>query len=169
MDLNAVYDQSSKDEQNEMFPYLPFLRRKGRGTVLEIGTCQGYSTAAFLLGVEKNGGHVFSVDIDPRCGELYKGHPQWTFIYANSLEVEKIRHAVGRPVDVLLIDGDHTHPVVDHDIEHYGPVVVPGGVILMHDIVIGDVRDAYHAWVVRNKMTHFELPGPWGLGVMYPE
>ena len=85
-----VFNSSVNDAKNEMFPYLHFLRRRGSGVVLEIGTDRGYSTAAFLLGVEKNGGHVYSVDIGAHCAKLYEGHPQWTFIQENSANVESI-------------------------------------------------------------------------------
>lgn len=37
-------------------------------------------------------------------------------------------------VDVLAIDGDHTYEGVWADLEMYGPLVKPGGLILLHDI-----------------------------------
>lgn len=41
----------------------------------------------------------------------------------------------GRPVDVLVIDGDHMFPGVVCDVVMYAPLVRAGGLILMHDIV----------------------------------
>lgn len=40
----------------------------------------------------------------------------------------------GSPVDALVIDGDHSEAGVLADLADYGPMVRPGGVILLHDI-----------------------------------
>ena len=45
------------------------------------------------------------------------------------------RILVSRPVDVMLIDGDHTYEGVKQDFELYSPFVRPGGLIAFHDIV----------------------------------
>ncbi len=44
----------------------------------------------------------------------------------------------GRPIDALVIDGDHTVEGVHADLAMYGPLVRPGGVILLHDIASDD-------------------------------
>lgn len=41
----------------------------------------------------------------------------------------------GHPVDVLVIDGDHSVAGVRADLAMYGPLVHPGGLILLHDVV----------------------------------
>jgi len=38
------------------------------------------------------------------------------------------------PVDVLVLDGDHSRAGVYADLAMYGPLVRPGGVIMLHDI-----------------------------------
>ncbi len=43
----------------------------------------------------------------------------------------------GRPVDVLVIDGDHTYAGVKSDYEMYRPLVRDGGIVAFHDIVPG--------------------------------
>ena len=43
----------------------------------------------------------------------------------------------GRPVDVLVIDGDHTYAGVKSDYEMYCPLVRDGGIVAFHDIVPG--------------------------------
>jgi hypothetical protein len=40
----------------------------------------------------------------------------------------------GQRVDALVIDGDHTVQGASRDLSAYGPLVRPGGLILMHDI-----------------------------------
>lgn len=48
---------------------------------------------------------------------------------------QAVREALGGPVDVLFLDGDHSYDGVRRDHEIYGPLVRPGGLIAFHDIV----------------------------------
>lgn len=41
----------------------------------------------------------------------------------------------GRPIDVLHIDGDHSYVGAAMDYSMYGPLVRPGGLILLHDVL----------------------------------
>ena len=47
----------------------------------------------------------------------------------------RVRRALGGALDVLLIDGDHSYQGVRSDFELYTPLVRPGGLIILHDIV----------------------------------
>jgi hypothetical protein len=40
----------------------------------------------------------------------------------------------GDAVDVLVLDGDHSQAGIAADLGDYGPLVRPGGLILLHDI-----------------------------------
>jgi predicted O-methyltransferase YrrM len=42
----------------------------------------------------------------------------------------------GRPIDLLIIDADHSYGGVRSDYEMYAPLVGAGGLIALHDIVI---------------------------------
>jgi predicted O-methyltransferase YrrM len=47
-----------------------------------------------------------------------------------------VRDALGgRPLDLLLIDGDHRYRGVTADFDTYTPLLRPGGLIVLHDIV----------------------------------
>jgi predicted O-methyltransferase YrrM len=46
-----------------------------------------------------------------------------------------VRGVLGGALDVLLIDGDHSYDGVRRDFELYTPLVRPGGLIILHDIV----------------------------------
>lgn len=51
----------------------------------------------------------------------------------------------GRPIDVLVLDGDHSVTGIRQDLADYGPRVRPGGLILLHDIAsLGDPRARVH-------------------------
>jgi predicted O-methyltransferase YrrM len=163
--------------QGDMKDFLPWLREHARGTVFEIGVRDGVSTSALLLGVEKNGGIVLSVDIHD-CSHLFPGHPLWKFIRSDS-------HDPGLQIpaiDIALIDGDHTRGGYRADLERVFPLVKSGGLILSHDIApepgqtLEDVPDSeypsvavkeeYFRFCEEKGLSHFELPGMYGMGVI---
>lgn len=59
-------------------------------------------------------------------------------IRANSHDpatLKQVQEVLGnRKLDLLLIDGDHTYLGAKLDYEMYGPLVRPGGMIILHDI-----------------------------------
>jgi predicted O-methyltransferase YrrM len=179
MNPQQVYDLYRKDPQQDMWDYAPYMRDIAQGNIMEIGTRGGVSTASFLLGVEAHGGHVYSVDIDPACADLYAGHPQWSFICGNSnTQMREIMSHVTGWLDVLFIDGDHSYEAVCKDIGNYVQWVRKGGLILMHDVdpqvsaeqiaawgwVKGDPRRAYDEFVAATGWTANIRPGRFGLG-----
>lgn len=111
-----------------------FLIDIAKGDILEIGVRQGFSTACFLLGLEKNGGHLYSVDIRDYCVQLFPNNPLWTFIEGDSRSPD-IESKIPNQLDVLFIDGDHSYEGVQSDLATYGPMVKHGGSIILHDVV----------------------------------
>jgi predicted O-methyltransferase YrrM len=177
-----VYNQWHDDPTSDMYEYIDYLRGIAKGNILEIGVREGVSTACFLLGLEQHGGHLYSIDINADCGNLFD-HPQWTFIDGDSSDW---RNSLGVPtsIDILFIDGDHTHPAVDFDLFQWSKLVRDGGLILMHDIIPAknlteemirdgygtpDVRNAYDRFIAETGYQHLELDGQFGLGVILKE
>ncbi|MCU1305186.1 MAG: hypothetical protein JWQ87_5470 [Candidatus Sulfotelmatobacter sp.] len=164
-------------ESGDMKDFAPFLKDKAHGTCLEIGVRDGASTAALLGGVEKNGGLVLSVDAQD-CGSLFAAHPQWKFIQSNS-QNPKLKVP---PLDVLLIDGDHTREGYRADLERFYPLVKDGGIILTHDIkpepgmTLEDhpgsdypsiaIREEFFKFAAEHNLEHEEIPGKFGMGMM---
>jgi FkbM family methyltransferase len=85
----------------------------------------------------------------------------------------------GRPIDVLVLDGDHSVDGIHADLADYGQLVRPGGLILLHDIAsVGDPRaEVYKVWPeLREEYDHrpgwstSEIRGPvrhYGWGVVH--
>lgn len=112
--------------------HLPLLFSLARGNVVELGTRTGVSTAALLAGVERHGGHVTSVDVDPQSAGVATGHPQWAFLNASSTDLTT-RAKISEPIDLLLVDTIHTKSHVALELEVWASHVAPGGTICVHD------------------------------------
>ncbi len=75
------------------------------------------------------------------------------------------------PIDMLLIDGDHSYEAVKFDFELFGQQVPPGGLILLHDSI--NVGKEFTSWEVkqfleaevygREEYETFTLPFSSGL------
>ena len=116
--------------QSDIQHHLGLLFSLAKGNVLELGTRSGVSTAALLAGVERNGGRVTSVDMED-CSHVAKGHPLWAFVQSDSRNADLVAR-VG-PIDLLLIDTEHTLEMASAELALWGSHVAPGGHICMHD------------------------------------
>jgi predicted O-methyltransferase YrrM len=162
--------------EGDMKDFLPTLRSLAKGNVLEIGTRDGASTSALLLGIHDTHGHLTSVDINPDCAHLWRD-PHWTFLQQDS----KTCTFMESQFDLALIDGDHTPEGFRQDLENCMRWVRPGGVILVHDIsplpnytqeaAGGDwpsqyVGEEFFKAVKAKKLRYLIYPGQWGLGLI---
>lgn len=117
--------------------HVPYFFDIAHGSILELGVRSGVSTSAFLFGLEEHrDGKLWSVDINPNCERLFRGHPNWKFICADSLELPKIVNA-GVPcfLNIIFIDTQHDYDYVMQQLVSWSPFVDKDGVILVHDVV----------------------------------
>ena len=125
--------------ENDIKGHLQFIYGESGGIVLELGVRGGVSTSAFLLGVERDDGHLFSVDINPRCKNIFWGHPGWTFIESDSKDFDRIEAnvlGVGHPLafDLIFLDTTHTFEQVSQELKMWSHYLKPKGTILVHDV-----------------------------------
>jgi predicted O-methyltransferase YrrM len=159
--------------ESDIQHHLPLLNAVARGTVVELGTRTGVSTAAFLDGVERRGGRVVSIDIDD-VSRLYRGHPNWVCIQADSRD-ERLPDLVRKEadiaderfIDVLFVDTEHTYEQVMGELDLWGPFVKRDGYILCHDTeTFPGVRQAVSDWAgEENATVTYVLPNN-GMGVI---
>ena len=119
--------------------------------VLEIGTakggtlylwCQAACEDAVLVSVDLPHGK-FGGGYDLPRSELYaafaREKQKLHLLRANSHDPETLDEVVSlfesEPVDFLFLDGDHFYDGVKNDFLSYGPLVKPGGLIALHDIL----------------------------------
>ena len=163
--------------------YLPILFgaacRKPGGTIVEIGTDIGESTATLLAGAEVSGSHVWSIDINPNV-EFLKTHEKvgdpaglWTFICGDSSALTTYEKVPGK-IDLLYVDGGHRYKEVAEDIRHYLPRVPGGGMALFHDThpnawappELFQVHTALDDLLPPMSLRWEDYPGVMGLGVV---
>lgn len=121
---------------------------RDRGTLVEIGVAEGVSAMA-LREVMSPEGTLYLIDpfhlsrlpalnfmkrtAHRAVGSCVRGKVVW--IEKFSQEV-----AIGwkEPIDLLVIDGDHSEDGVQRDWNDWSPFVKPGGVIIFHDARLFD-------------------------------
>lgn len=104
--------------------------------VLEIGTSTGISGLWFLLALERTGGRLTTLELDPRRAALAREHFRRAGVDALVNLIEGDAHKnIGRvqgPVDVVFIDAEKDG-YVDY-LNRVLPLVRPGGLILAHNV-----------------------------------
>jgi predicted O-methyltransferase YrrM len=175
----------------EIEAFLRLLQEEPPRNLLEIGTARG-GTLFLLSRVAAAHARLASIDLPggefgggydsvwlpllralPRKGQTLK------LMRANSHDSrtydETRRWFASETLDCLLIDGDHRFEGVHRDFVMYGPLVRPGGLLAIHDIVPGPeervggvpafwnhIKNVYHV----RELVHDWGQGGWGIGVV---
>jgi predicted O-methyltransferase YrrM len=121
--------------------------------VLEIGTLRG-GTLFVLCKLSDPSATIISVDLPggPYGGgynfiqaslyRRFRNSQQSVHLLRANSHLESTKDAVRQispQLDLLFIDGDHTHAGVKRDFELYSPLVRSGGMVVFHDIVPHDM------------------------------
>jgi predicted O-methyltransferase YrrM len=139
----------------ELERLVALVRERRPRAVVEIGTdkggtlfawCRLADPEAVLVSIDLPGG-LFGGGYSWREARRFRhffAQPTQTIhtIRRDSHDPKTVRRLerllAGRPVDFLLIDGDHTYEGAKRDWELYEPFVAPGGLIAFHDILPHD-------------------------------
>jgi glycosyltransferase involved in cell wall biosynthesis len=142
----------TKSDINEHLLFLyEMVVNSNAQNIVELGTRDGNSTCALVIGAAKSGGHVVSVDHGK--GAEYAGETPtwdaltqtsasitgklglgdfWTIIVKDDVDFAKQYH---EEVDLLFIDTEHSYEQTKRELEAWGTKVVNGGMIVIHDTV----------------------------------
>jgi hypothetical protein len=156
-------------------PVLYAWARHPGARIIELGTGNGQrgemfsgnSTSAFLAGIERSGGELWSVDIaDPPVPAWWRDLPNWHLIISDDVAA-----APGIPdgAHVLFIDTSHYYAHTLTELRLYVPKVRPGGVVLMHDTNKAEwpeVALALNAYCGETGLEWYDHPFTHGLGVI---
>jgi predicted O-methyltransferase YrrM len=135
----------------ELAPLLALLEARRPATVVEIGTyrggcfyalCRAADESATLVSIDLPGGLFGGGYTNEELSSIrsYGLATQSLHFLARDSQEASTRDAVveclgGRPIDFLMIDGDHRYEAVRRDFELYSPLVAAGGLVAFHDIL----------------------------------
>jgi len=137
--------------------------------VIELGVRGGNSCSAFLAGVERSGGELWSVDVaHPQVPDWWGGLDFWHPLVADDLSPEAVAHCPD-DADVLFIDTSHYYPHTLQELRLYVPKVRPGGIVLLHDSDRAewpDVGKSLDEFCAETGLTWYSHDFWHGLGVI---
>lgn len=170
MDIAMCHSSLSQSECEKIRFYAS--RFCSCGPALEIGSLIGTSTVCIGIEYKQHGNVVYSIDHHRGSAEQQPGCENFEKeIYNNSIgkidsfalfreQIEKFglektiipivcdSDTVARhwniPISLLFIDGSHEIEQAINDVSNYGPYVVEGGILAIHDVdVYGKHEDSY--------------------------
>jgi cephalosporin hydroxylase len=189
-------DLQATQKEPEFAELVALVSERRPRTVVEIGTqhggtfyawCRTADPGATLVSIDLPDGPFGGVD-RPDLARALRGfarsrqavHPLSLDSHDSATRAALESHLADQPIEFLFIDGDHSFEGVSRDFELYAPLVAPGGMIALHDIVEHPdypVCQVDRLWCrLRDDYRHVEyiVPGhergwgPWaGIGVLF--
>jgi len=189
---NVIYAIQVPSEIASLVRVVQSLRPR---RIMEIGTAGGGTLFLFSRAADEQ---AMLISLDLPGGQFGGGYPQWKsrvyremalpgqrveLLRGDSHDPRSLQHVkallAGEPLDLLFIDGDHTYAGVTQDMEMYGPLVRPGGVIAFHDIndhaiddsdidpaaAGGDVPRFWHELAASRNVREFIARPHYGYGI----
>lgn len=105
---------------------VPIILANVRGPIVEIGV--GRSTNVFALHTKHRDVEFFTCDVKNHS-KLFEKHTPYigkSFDFMDQYDWDK------RP-SIVFIDGNHNYSTVKREFDFFFPLLLPGGVIFMHD------------------------------------
>ena len=130
--------------------------------VLEIGTGKYVFSRAILKALEETGGRLHTCDPFIVPSFLHKNMTFYPLLSDDLAEIWK------DPIDVLMIDGDHSKNQVFKDYYQFESFVRSPGFIIFHDINIPHGKGITVLWehLKKSKKVKLEITSWPGLGVL---
>jgi predicted O-methyltransferase YrrM len=183
---------------SELKSLIALVRQRRPKAVVEIGThkggtlfawCQAADPEALIVSIDLPDGLFgggYSEEEARRFQDFALPAQQLHTLRRNSHKRGTVRRLKsllgGRPIDFLLIDGDHTYKGVKRDWEIYEPLVARGGLIAFHDILehpkqpLCKVDELWSELAPHHRTVEFTDPdddrghGQWGgIGVVFKD
>lgn len=176
MTLTADYERLCQTP-SDIVAHLPRLHALTIGLnaqhVIELGTRTGVSTVAFLDALDRTGGRLTSIDIDPPPA---LEHPRWTFLQGDDLDPLIV--SALEPAEIVFIDTSHHYDHTLSELHVYRWLCQPGGRIVLHDTQLEHpigaplrprfpVKAALEVFCALEGFTWTEHPDCWGLGIIH--
>lgn len=133
------------------------IKSKKNLNILEFGVRYGQSTRKFIEIVEKNGGHLYSIDID-NCKHISKSN-SWTFIQSRDDNFSYLESILPKKFDLIYLDSFHNAKHVEKIFYYYWKKLKLNGLFIIDDIshipyLKNNVRDNFNCEI--NNQETFE-------------
>lgn len=130
---NFSFAQLWKEERGELANIAASVPENG--TIVEIGTGQGGTSAIFHTFTNHKGVKIYTIDVAPslRAYENLRGTSVEILAKASSEYAPLWMQTIGRPIDLLFVDGNHNFQYVFEDFNLWVPYLKPGGLVMFHD------------------------------------
>ena len=117
----------------------------GGKNFLELGVRQGGTTLPLLSAAYLNGGHLTSIDLNQTTFEPDQKYSQnWTFKQSDAIDFLQ-SCGPSTKFDLVYLDDWHSYDHVKKELSLLDPLVTPGSVILVHDLMYGKTAPYYHS------------------------
>jgi predicted O-methyltransferase YrrM len=167
--LDAGFARSSTVHPDTGHALYTICRASQATHVFETGTYWGYSTAYLAAALEdaRASGKVHTFDIYPHAGKhIPKSLRSRIELYRGRASVETMPTVLEKVVpDVFFQDSRHDYEGVTEELKVVIPYLKPGAVILFHDFVEPNVRQAAIDVLAKYNIYVLELQDPQQLGV----
>lgn len=142
-----VSSETAFDEAECALYYNLLMSLPPHALVVEVGLQFGRSSAIALQVCKAQNLQYWGIDpfVEPPEAEeqwLAMAKPFQPFKLSKIKSNEVI---VGEPIDLILIDGDHSYRGVSDDCQHFLPHVRQGGFVCMHDFKRESLPEVTHA------------------------
>jgi len=127
--------------------------------ILEFGVKEGRSTKIFLQHCKKNGGKLYSVDVNDYKEKFNDSN--WTFIQSRDDNFDYLENKLPKKFDVIYLDSLHEADHVEKIFYYYFDKLKIGGLFLIDDVswlpyIKNSQRDNFYC-EINNKETFDKL------------
>lgn len=103
-------------------------------SVLEIGTCTGFTTYHILKAlIGKQGARIVTVDSRPAYDPEFFSEFSSILTHVDGWTPECLKYIPG-PFDLVFVDSDHSVEHTAKELDALMPLTVPGSIMLFHDV-----------------------------------
>ena len=157
----AIYPPRRSSVENQILFFAGIVIATNAKLVFESGTGWGNSSRAFLIGLEKTDGFLYSCD---PVKQFNFEAPRLRYFQCKSQELSKKWNGkMDGKFDIAFIDGSHERKDVEFDVQFSLKLLKNFGILIMHDVSTGQEmhRHVKQSWENFRKegITFLSFPG----------
>lgn len=118
--------------------------------VVETGVASGITTNVIMEALGKVGGQLYSIDINPKSKDVYRGGHPWNFVLLKSPRGKSLNKFVQKiqPIDLWIHDSDHSYKWQKFEYEVAKKSLTKKGLLVSDDI---DTSSAFGEFAMKNR------------------